>query len=256
MIIKLDQSYHERLMEYIKKEPEINLFIIGDIENYGYDNYFLTVWGEVDRRGNIIGVLLKYFNHIIFYSRDKYDLKGFYNIIKELEFDEISGEKSIIEPFKNMFKFKKTRDAFFCKMDSDKNLKGFEENKNIKKIKFNNLNKISKLYSDIDEFDNMSIEAIKTGLKSGRGYCIEQDGKIIAMAKSTAENSCSAMIVGVGTHPEYRNKGYATSCMAVLCRELLNENKTLCLFYDNPKAGRIYKKLGFKDIGIWRMYSL
>lgn len=256
MIIKLDQSYHERLMEYIKKEPEINLFIIGDIENYGYDNYFLTVWGEVDRRGNIIGVLLKYFNHIIFYSRDKYDLKGFYNIMKELEFDEISGEKSIIEPFKNMFKFKKTRDAFFCKMDSDKNLKGFEENKNIKKIKFNNLSKISKLYSDIDEFDNMSIEAIKTGLKSGRGYCIEQDGKIIAMAKSTAENSCSAMIVGVGTHPEYRNKGYATSCMAVLCRELLNENKTLCLFYDNPTAGRIYKKLGFKDIGIWRMYSL
>ena len=256
MIIKLNQNYHEKLMEYIKKEPEINLFIIGDIENYGYDNYFLNIWGELDRKGNIVGVLLKYFDQLIFYSRDKYDLKGFYNIIKELEFNEISGEKSIIEPFNKLFKFKKTRDAYFCKLDNNEKLKDFDSNKNIKKIKFKNINKISKLYTEIDEFENMSIDAIKTGLKSGRGYCIEEHGKIIAMAKSTAENSYSAMIVGVGTHPDYRNKGYATSCMTVLCRELLNENKTVCLFYDNPKAGSIYKKLGFKDIGIWRMYTL
>mgnify|MGYP007053710918 CR=1 FL=1 len=30
------------------------------------------------------------------------------------------------------------------------------------------------------------------------------------MAKSTSENSTHAMIVGVATHPLYRNKGYAT----------------------------------------------
>ncbi|MGA0633387.1 GNAT family N-acetyltransferase, partial [Bacillus thuringiensis] len=26
------------------------------------------------------------------------------------------------------------------------------------------------------------------------------------------------------------------------------------LFYNNPTAGRIYKRLGFKDIGMWTMY--
>ncbi|TKI86654.1 GNAT family N-acetyltransferase, partial [Bacillus cereus] len=32
------------------------------------------------------------------------------------------------------------------------------------------------------------------------------------------------------------------------------ESRTLCLFYNNPVAGRIYKRLGFKDIGMWTMY--
>jgi predicted GNAT family acetyltransferase len=41
--------------------------------------------------------------------------------------------------------------------------------------------------------------------------------------------------------------------MNALCLDVLAEGKTLCLFYDNPKAGSIYKRLGFKDIGFWSM---
>lgn len=29
----------------------------------------------------------------------------------------------------------------------------------------------------------------------------------------------------------------------------------LCLFYDNPAAGRIYKRIGFRDIGKWCMWT-
>ena len=43
--------------------------------------------------------------------------------------------------------------------------------------------------------------------------------------------------------------------MVALCEELLGEGKELCLFYDNPDAGTIYKKLGFEDIGFWIMNS-
>ena len=31
------------------------------------------------------------------------------------------------------------------------------------------------------------------------------------------------------------------------------KNKYLCLFYDNPKAGAIYKRLGFIDTEKWVM---
>jgi predicted GNAT family acetyltransferase len=61
------------------------------------------------------------------------------------------------------------------------------------------------------------------------------------------------MIVGVCSHPEKRNQGLASLCMEALCHDILAEGKTLCLFYDNPKAGSIYKRLGFKDIGLWSM---
>ena len=36
--------------------------------------------------------------------------------------------------------------------------------------------------------------------------------------------------------------------------ELLDENKIPCLFYDNEKAGCIYNKLGFRQLGNWSIY--
>ena len=61
MILKVDDTYHRKVMNYLKKEPDFNLFIIGDIERYGYDNYFLDIWAGIDKNGRIEGVLLKYF---------------------------------------------------------------------------------------------------------------------------------------------------------------------------------------------------
>jgi predicted GNAT family acetyltransferase len=86
---------------------------------------------------------------------------------------------------------------------------------------------------------------------SGRTFCAKFGGKIAAAASTTAETKTAAMVVSVMTHPDYRRGGYATSCVYRLCRELLSEGKGLCLFYDNPAAGSIYRKLGFEDIGKW-----
>lgn len=43
--------------------------------------------------------------------------------------------------------------------------------------------------------------------------------------------------------------------MVKLCDQLLKEEKELCLFYDNPEAGNIYRRIGFEDIGLWMLYS-
>lgn len=91
---------------------------------------------------------------------------------------------------------------------------------------------------------------------TGRTYYVEQDGKVIATASTSAENSQSAMIVGVATHPDYRRQGLARRLVAQLCNDLLAEGKSLCLFYDNPKAAEIYEDLGFRRIGAWRMLYL
>jgi predicted GNAT family acetyltransferase len=58
------------------------------------------------------------------------------------------------------------------------------------------------------------------------------------------------MVVGVGTLPSERKKGLAGSLVAKLCEDFLNEGKQfLCLFYDNPEAGSIYRKIGFTELG-------
>lgn len=254
MIIKLNAKYHHMVMEYLKKEPEFNLFIIGDIERYGYDNYFLNIWADINKKGCIQGVLLKYFEFLIFYSDGKSNIDGFYKLISNMNYSEISGKSDSLKELAKMLKLEKCRNVHFCKLDNDRLLGSNKSNIKIKRIKFGNINKIVKLYDLIDEFENTTSESIKNGLRTGRGYCIEQDRQIVAMAKSTSENKTHAMIVGVGTHPEYRKKGLATKCTIKICSELLRENKIPCLFYDNEEAGKIYKRLGFKEIGKWSIY--
>ena len=256
MIKKLCTEDHEELMEYLKHESEINLFIIGDIENYGYDSDFQSLWGEFNNDGKIIAVLLKYHQSLIFYSRDDFDLDGFCCLISTLSFTQISGKQNVIEKFSSKFDFKKTRNMYFCKLDNDHNLKAIDDSYGIKKLEVHNVEGIFKLHKSIDEFETQQIAVMKSSLESGRGYYVEIDGEIISAAQTTAENSASAMIVGVCTQPRYRKTGYASSCVSSVCKSVLDEGKTLCLYYNNPEAGKIYKRLGFYDIGFWTSYSI
>lgn len=62
------------------------------------------------------------------------------------------------------------------------------------------------------------------------------------------------MITGVATLKEYRGRRLATETVVRLCREAFGDGKKfLCLFYDNPAAGRIYNRIGFKEMGQYAM---
>ena len=255
MILKVDDTYHRKVMNYLKKEPDFNLFIIGDIERYGYDNYFLDIWAGIDKNGRIEGVLLKYFEYLIFYSQGNFNIDEFSELINGLNYLEISGKLELLKKLQPKLDVYPKRIVNFCVLDDISKLDDNGINIKPKNLRFGNINKVAKLYESIDEFENTTVENIKNGLKTGRGYCIEINKKVVAMAKSTLETRTHAMLVGVGTHPDFRNKGLATKCVVKICKEIISENKTPCLFYDNIEAGKIYNKLGFKEKGYWGIYG-
>lgn len=40
--------------------------------------------------------------------------------------------------------------------------------------------------------------------------------------------------------------------VSALCRDNFAAGRQfLCLFYDNPAAGRIYHRIGFRDVGVY-----
>jgi hypothetical protein len=56
---------------------------------------------------------------------------------------------------------------------------------------------------------------------------------------------------GVYTPPELRNRGYATSCVAELSRNILQSGKEFCTLYTdlaNPTSNSIYMKIGYKPV--------
>ena len=85
-------------------------------------------------------------------------------------------------------------------------------------------------------------------------YGVFYKGKLVSVASTSANNSKSAMIVGVCTHKDRRNFGLATAVVAQLCQDELTAGKQfLTLFYDNPTAGHIYERIGFESVAQYAM---
>lgn len=255
MIQRLNNTYHKKVIEYLHKEKEVNIFLLSDIERYGYDSYFFSIYAGINEEGEIEGILLKCFEFIIFYAYDKFDVNEFAEFINESNCEEVCGKSQVLEKMESKIDLRRYRKVNIFKLINKNLLPEYtEDNIKLRKIRFGNLNKIVRLYEEIDEFESTTVDNIKASLKTGRGYCIEREGKVVSMAKSTSENRTNAMIIGVGTHPKYRNRNYATKCLTKICNELLEENKTPCLFCDNEKAIAMYRMLGFEKIGYWSIY--
>ncbi|MBU8917185.1 GNAT family N-acetyltransferase [Bacillus sp. FJAT-29953] len=259
MIRKLTEQDHQQVLTFLSEEPSINLFIIGDIEAFGYSSEFQELWGEFDEKYSIKAVLLRYHQSFIPYAKGEFDTSGFVSIMKQYTQPIfLSGKSDIVEKFEvfEELSLGKKQVTFFAECLSDDCLG--DNNVDVKKATIEDVDQIIELRSSIEEFQirsdarKMLINAMESN--TGRTYYTVHQGVMTACVSTTAENSISAMIVGVCTRKENRRQGLATAIMEKLFKDVLAEGKTLCLFYDNPEAGRIYKRLGFKDIGKWTMY--
>ncbi|WP_283152899.1 GNAT family N-acetyltransferase [Guptibacillus hwajinpoensis] len=258
MIRRLTENDHLQCLSLLTPHAAENLFILGDIEAYGYDQPFQKLWGDFLEDGTLRAVLLKYEKNYIPFAPDDFDAKGFGKVISEdSDFLMMSGLKRVtsqIQPFVS-HSFRSSRELFYAKCESTNEL-ALDNNSNVQVASSLDLSHIHSLHEQIGEFDSSeTVEEKRRNQEKGvsRTYFIEEDGKPVSAASTAAENSQSAMIVGVCTLANYKRKGYASKCTSKLCYDVLKEGKVLCLFYDNPEAGNIYKRIGFQDIEKWMM---
>lgn len=247
MIRQCFEQDRAQVMDYLNKERVLNLFFVGDINNFGFDHDFQKVYMDEDEQGVIQAVYLRYHDSFLMSSYTKTIDQEFVNrIIQEEKIMHISGEQSCVDAIE-LAGFKND-DCYFCKMVNQPEL----PTKTIEVATIEDIPEINQVLTAA--FDHEVVVREETLLtKTGRTYFMRENGKIVAVASSTAETDGLAMIVGVGTIEECRGKGYASEVMKKLCSDLLKEDKVPCLFYNNPAAGRIYHRLGFEDIGRWAL---
>lgn len=78
-----------------------------------------------------------------------------------------------------------------------------------------------------------------------------ENGEVVSMADLRRETAHGIAVSLVYTPPRWRNKGYATSCVANLTQRMLDNGKTFCcLFTDlaNPTSNSIYQRIGYREI--------
>jgi len=263
MIRKLTSADHDQLLSFLMDERSFNLFIIGDIESFDYDQEFQEIWGEFDEFSELRAVMLRYYDSFIPYTKSTINAPKFASIIKSYQrifpTFTLSGKTEVVEQFERVdgLDLGKKTVMFFCECTTSKHI-SHENMCEVKKATVEDVDRITDLRKRIPEFTTTSAtrDMISKQLETntGRTYYIEENGMVVSSVSATAENSYSVMVVGVCTDERFRKKGYASAIMQTLIKEYTDEGKTLCLCYHNPEAGSIYKRLGFKDIGTWTMY--
>nr|WP_091497944.1 GNAT family N-acetyltransferase [Amphibacillus marinus] len=262
MIRKLLEADDQAVKALIMQQPAENLFIIGDLEAFGYEQDFQEIWGDFDHNSQLKAVLLRYEENFIPFSLTKdFNAAGFAEIINHFDGKYIlSGLKPLTAMIAPLLadKRKKPRELYYAKCTTVDQLPTLDLT-NVKELQLADLDKWIQFINGVPEFSHSTVnrETKQRDMERGvgRSYMIKSDdGMVISSASTAAENSQSAMIVAVATASAYMGKGLATQCLSRLIADLHHEGKELCLFYDNPAAGKIYKKLGFKDIGLWTLY--
>ncbi len=262
MIRKLTQKDQNQVLEYLYKESAYNIFIIGDIEAFGFDKEWQTLYGEFDESNEYLSVLLFYRDNVVYYSHEDIFNLEYLSILNQRVFKFMSGKEALMVLMQPYFPDFKLKPMYFCKattLDEDK----FFNYSNVKVLSTTeDCSKLYDLLATVKEFgiykDSREdfITSKLNSINMGVTYFIEENNKIVATVATTAETTTNAMVVAVATHQEYRKKGLASKLMTYLMKEYFdNRQKELCLFYDNPNAGKIYLKLGFKDFGKWAMMN-
>ena len=254
MIRRLTESDRASTLDLLGAAPEANVFLVGDIHNHGFDAPFQQVWGDFGPDGALRAVLLRYYRSLVFYGRGGFDFLGLAQLIESLDAGILSGEYDAVAPFERIGIYQPARRLLLCRLSeptAGASPRGAPEPR---RLGPDDAPRIHELRERIGEFtQTVGVEEVRAGLARGtdRSYGIELDGRLVSVATSTAENPFTAMIVGVCTHPAYRRRGLASRCMDRLCRDLLRDGRTPCLFYDNPEAGGIYRRLGFQEVGAY-----
>jgi RimJ/RimL family protein N-acetyltransferase len=85
-------------------------------------------------------------------------------------------------------------------------------------------------------------------IDEGRSWLWSEDGMILFKAEASAWTPSAVQLQQVWVDPQMRLRGYAQRGMRDLCRLLLAQVPTVCLFSraDNVSAIRVYEKIGMR----------
>ncbi len=87
----------------------MNLFIIGDIEAFGYEQEFQELWGDFDENGRLRAVLLRFYDSYIPYAPGDFDIDGFAEVMRNASHPvRLSGKTELVAKFEPLLLLRKS----------------------------------------------------------------------------------------------------------------------------------------------------
>jgi predicted GNAT family acetyltransferase len=253
----LTQQDESALRALLQGDPLYNLFMIGDLDWLGLGTEELLFWGQFSPQADLIGVAMRYYGNWCFYARSACNVETFAPLVDDYpKSGVITGHPDQVGPIVaqlEAYTVGELHDSIYCRMSLDTPLPAAPWP--TRRATLADVNDLVELYADAGML-RRDAHALSRTMEAGRIFVTEVGDRFVSAALTSIEATHAAMVGGVFTPEPLRNRGYASAALTHLCAELIAEGKQPCLFYDNPKAGSIYRRLGFEDIGPWHMVLL
>lgn len=248
------------LRALVVRRPEINLFLLGNLETVGFHQPFCTFWGDFAEDGALRGVANRYFTGWSVFGRPDADWSALAALLDadpaaaRLQ-DNPGGVDSLL-PFVHHYAASRIDVEELMRLDAV----SFQPQPTpagwrIRRADDRDLDSLAALYAAAGDMQRPRA-AVERPLRDGRVYiAVDRHETIAAAALTNAETRDApalAMIGGVYTSPEYRALGLSKAVCSALCASLLDDGKIPLLYWQTPAAGHVYRALGFRAIGQWR----
>lgn len=261
MIRPLGEADRAQTGALLERAPAHNLYALGNLEAHGFDADFCQFWGSFDDGGELLAVLNRYMSGWVLYGLPDADWSALAAVIDahpltaERIQDNPGGVASFL-PYLRRYRARLIEEEELMRLDPS-NFRPLRAKvaATIRRAGFEDLPALIELYADAGDMRRVPA-AVERPLRERRVWVAEVDGAIPAVALTNAETSNAAMIGGVFTRPDARGQGLSQAVMSALCAELLALGKTPTLYWVNPVAGAVYRKLGFHPVGTWRAVRL
>ena len=266
----LTEQDRERVLEYVSAEPEMAVFITGDIEQFGMDEP-VNVYAFEEPDGYWDGIVLRFYaNYVCYSASPRFDARAMASFIRDSTgnayFGSINGKYQVIAALAGYLDELDMRSLNLAKCTSLKldKVAPAPDGTVIRRLTPDDYDELFALLGKMDEYRGLYVDRRAVALAKQQKAADEahgcvtygafSDGVLVSTAATSAVSSESAMVVGVGTRDDMRGYGFATAVVAKLCQDAFADGKQfLTLFYENPSAGRIYQRIGFEPAGRYAM---
>lgn len=257
-MINITNFGSEITQNYMKENSE-NPFAVrvkGLLKAYGKYPLLYNFWYQRNSNGSIVSYIIKYGSEFIADISNKADSNNILEIIDLCSMAggtallckktniSVNSEIGVVMKWKNHNSIKES----ICFTENSINLKEY----------YNILKSNSSKDFVVPNFNDFYVDLnhrIRKGVALLTGMYV--DNKLVSCCAVTSLYSNSAVIAGVSTLPNMKNKGYGSTVVLEMCNRLLkNGISNIWLQRDKNKNFSFYNKLGFEDISEFEQINL
>lgn len=261
MIRLLTENDRGPLLALLNAEPQLNLYMLGNLEKLGFAQDLCQFWGDVTEKVSgiieIRGVINRYMNGWAVYGQPQANWAGLGAVldshpIPAARLQDNPGGVASFLPYLQRYNCEKlVVEELMDLSPATFQPVGAPAGVTVRRGSMDDYGALVEFYADAEDMTRTP-PGVARPLQDTRLWLAEEHGKILSTALTNAETAQLAMIGGVFTQPSARGRGLSQAVCSALCQDLFATGRQPVLYWGKPAAGAVYRKLGFRPMGEWR----